>query len=84
LRHYRGGNVSGFVGTGIGLFLVATVLRLHAGAITVDSEEGVGTRFIATLPDVIPTVISGGRVGLDARDLPSDQARFAGPLRHTL
>jgi signal transduction histidine kinase len=52
LRHYRGGNVSGFVGTGIGLFLVSTVLRLHAGEITVASEEGVGTRFTTTLPDI--------------------------------
>jgi two-component system OmpR family sensor kinase len=49
-RYYRGSNVSGFVGTGIGLFLVATVLRLHAGDIAVESEEGAGTRFITTLP----------------------------------
>jgi two-component system, OmpR family, sensor kinase len=49
-RYYRGGNVSQFIGTGIGLFLVATVLRLHGGDITVESEEGCGTRFTATLP----------------------------------
>ncbi len=51
-RYYRGSNVSGFVGTGIGLFLVATVLRLHAGDIAVESEEGRGTRITATLPAI--------------------------------
>jgi two-component system, OmpR family, sensor kinase len=48
-RYYRGDNVSGFVGTGIGLFLVATVITLHAGAVAVESEEGVGSRFTVTL-----------------------------------
>lgn len=55
-RYYRGSNVSGFVGTGIGLFLVATVLRLHAGDITFESKEGPGTRFITTLPEMPPVV----------------------------
>jgi two-component system, OmpR family, sensor kinase len=50
-RYYRGSNVSGFVGTGIGLFLVATVIRLHAGGISVESNEGKGARFIITLPE---------------------------------
>ena len=49
-RYYRGSNVSGFVGSGIGLFLVETVLRLHKGNIAVDSTEGRGTRFTACLP----------------------------------
>jgi Histidine kinase-, DNA gyrase B-, and HSP90-like ATPase len=53
-RYYRGGNVSGFIGTGIGLFLVGTVLRLHGGEITVESEEGRGTRFTAILPETLP------------------------------
>jgi signal transduction histidine kinase len=48
-RFYRGNNVSGFVGTGIGLFLVATVIHLHAGEVTVESEEGAGSRFTVTL-----------------------------------
>jgi two-component system, OmpR family, sensor kinase len=52
-RYYRGGNVSQFIGTGIGLFLVATVLRLHGGDITVESEEGRGTRFTAILPETL-------------------------------
>lgn len=49
-RYYRGSNVSGFVGTGVGLFLVATVVRLHGGEIVVDSREGQGSRFTVTLP----------------------------------
>jgi two-component system OmpR family sensor kinase len=52
-RYYRGSNVSGFIGTGVGLFLVATVLRLHGGDITVESEEGYGARFTAILPEVL-------------------------------
>ena len=50
-RYYRGSNVSGFVGTGVGLFLVATVVHLHDGQIDVDSSEGKGSRFIVTLPN---------------------------------
>jgi two-component system, OmpR family, sensor kinase len=49
-RYFRGSNVSGFVGSGVGLFLVATVLHLHGGDIAVESSEGQGSRFTATLP----------------------------------
>jgi signal transduction histidine kinase len=48
-RYYRGSNVSGFVGTGIGLFLVAMVVRLHNGDIVAESIEGQGSRFTVTL-----------------------------------
>jgi signal transduction histidine kinase len=34
----------------VGLFLVTTVLHLHAGEVAVDSEEGKGSRFTVTLP----------------------------------
>jgi two-component system OmpR family sensor kinase len=49
-RYYRGSNVSGFVGTGIGLFLVAMVVRLHGGQVSVETTEGTGSRFTVTLP----------------------------------
>jgi signal transduction histidine kinase len=49
-RYYRGSNVSGFVGTGIGLFLVAMLVRLHRGDVSVESREGEGSRFTVTLP----------------------------------
>jgi two-component system, OmpR family, sensor kinase len=49
-RYYRGGNVSGIVGTGVGLYLVKTAVDLHKGRIEVESEEGKGARFIVRLP----------------------------------
>jgi len=49
-RYYRGSNVSGVVGTGVGLYLVKIVVDLHAGRITVESREGEGSRFTMRLP----------------------------------
>jgi two-component system, OmpR family, sensor kinase len=49
-RYYRGGNVSGIVGTGVGLYLVKTGVDLHKGRIEVASEEGCGSRFTVRLP----------------------------------
>jgi two-component system, OmpR family, sensor kinase len=49
-RYYRGGNVSGIVGTGVGLYLVKTAVDLHKGRIEVASEEGSGSRFAVSLP----------------------------------
>jgi len=49
-RYYRGGNVSGIVGTGVGLYLVKTAVNLHKGRVEVESEEGSGSRFIVHLP----------------------------------
>lgn len=49
-RYYRGSNVSGIVGTGIGLYFVKMVTDLHRGTIAVESVEGKGSRFVVTLP----------------------------------
>jgi two-component system, OmpR family, sensor kinase len=49
-RYYRGGNVSGIVGTGVGLYLVKTAVDLHKGRVEVVSEEGSGSRFTVSLP----------------------------------
>ena len=49
-RYYRGSNVSGIVGTGIGLYLVKTVVDLHGGSIVLASHEGQGSTFVVTLP----------------------------------
>ena len=49
-RHHRGSNVSGIVGTGVGLYLVKMVVDLHGGSVAVDSQEGQGSRFTLRLP----------------------------------
>jgi two-component system, OmpR family, sensor kinase len=49
-RYFRGSNVSGIVGTGVGLNLVKMVVDLHGGDITVESQEGKGSRFTVRLP----------------------------------
>jgi two-component system, OmpR family, sensor kinase len=49
-RYHRGSNVSGIVGTGVGLHLVKMVIDLHGGHVAVDSQEGEGARFTISLP----------------------------------
>jgi len=49
-RYHRGSNVHGIVGTGIGLYLVKTVVSLHGGDVTVESREGEGSKFTLSLP----------------------------------
>jgi two-component system, OmpR family, sensor kinase len=62
-RYHRGSNVSGIVGTGVGLYLVKMVAELHGGRVHVESKEGKGSRFTVWLP-----VKSGSEFGqLDHR-----------------
>jgi DNA-binding response OmpR family regulator/nitrogen-specific signal transduction histidine kinase len=51
-RFYQADNAASgdMEGTGIGLALVQELVKLHHGAIQIDSEEGRGTKFIITLP----------------------------------
>jgi len=49
-RYYRGANVSGIVGSGIGLYLVKVVTDLHGGSVKVESSENQGSCFSVTLP----------------------------------
>jgi signal transduction histidine kinase len=49
-RYFRGSNVSDVAGTGVGLYLVDMVVRLHGGTVAVDSAERGGSRFSMTLP----------------------------------
>ena len=49
-RYHRGSNVSGIVGTGVGLYLVKMAVELHHGRVEVESQEGVGSRFTVCLP----------------------------------
>jgi len=49
-RYFRGSNVSGVVGTGIGLYLVKVVVELHGGSVEAQSREDQGSRFTVRLP----------------------------------
>ena len=49
-RYYRGSNVSGIVGTGVGLYLVKMVVEVHGGEVAVESTEGKGSTFSVRLP----------------------------------
>ena len=41
-RYHRGSNVSGIVGTGVGLYLVKMAIDLHGGSVEVESQRGEG------------------------------------------
>jgi signal transduction histidine kinase len=47
---YRAKNVGKIAGTGLGLAIVKNCVDLHRGQITVESDLGVGTMFIVTIP----------------------------------
>jgi two-component system, OmpR family, sensor kinase len=49
-RYYRGSNTSGIAGSGVGLYLVKTIIDLHQGSIILDSREKEGSRFTLRLP----------------------------------
>jgi two-component system, OmpR family, sensor kinase len=49
-RYHRGSNVSGIVGTGVGLHFVKMIVDRHGGRVAVESREGEGARFTIHLP----------------------------------
>ena len=49
-RFYRAGNVGATKGSGLGLFIVKTLVQAHGGSIRLESETGKGSRFTFTLP----------------------------------
>jgi signal transduction histidine kinase len=64
-RYYRGSNVSGIVGTGVGLYLVKMVVDLHGGSVEVNSKEGEGSRFTVRLP-ISPAPSIGSRSTIES------------------
>jgi two-component system, OmpR family, sensor kinase len=49
-RYYRGSNTAGCAGSGVGLYLVKTIVDLHGGTIELLSRQGEGSRFTVRLP----------------------------------
>ncbi len=47
---FRASNVQEVIGTGLGLVIVKEIVAKHSGQIQVESEEGIGTTFVITLP----------------------------------
>ncbi|WP_054000023.1 PAS-domain containing protein [Ahrensia marina] len=52
-RYFRARSSCGIAGTGIGLNLVQQIVKLHGGAITVQSEIDQGTVFTVELPNFV-------------------------------
>jgi len=52
-RYYRGSNTSGIVGSGVGLYLVKTIIELHKGSVALSSREHEGSRFTVLLPALV-------------------------------
>lgn len=50
---YRGSNVDSIPGTGLGLSVVKTLVEIHKGQVTVESDVGAGTKFTVVLPNRI-------------------------------
>jgi two-component system, OmpR family, sensor kinase len=67
-RYYRGSNTSGIVGSGVGLYLVNTIVELHKGSVALDSREGAGSRFTLRLPNN-SVEVQGGCDSVPVRDL---------------
>lgn len=49
-RFWRGSQATGTTGSGIGLAVVAELVRAHGGAVRVSSVPGEGSSFVVTLP----------------------------------
>ena len=49
-RFFRARTSTGISGTGLGLYFVDRLMRMHDGGVTVESTEGVGSTFTITLP----------------------------------
>ena len=45
-------------GTGLGLAIVKSIMELHGGSVTVDSEVGTGTTFTLRFPTQTPADVS--------------------------
>ena len=60
-----------YTGTGLGLSLVSRMMTLHEGSISVQSEVGVGSRFMITFPWQGPEINHEGEATVDYSDIPN-------------
>jgi two-component system, OmpR family, sensor kinase len=51
-RCYRGSNTAGVPGSGVGLYVVKTLIDLHQGSVAAHGRDGGGSRFEVRLPSV--------------------------------
>lgn len=49
---YRASNAGAIPGTGLGLYIVKTVVDLHSGSVALKSQEGIGTAFLIKIPRI--------------------------------
>lgn len=58
-RYFRASTSTGIPGTGIGLNLAQHIIDLHGGGIAIESEVGIGSKFVVTLPSCPITSVDG-------------------------
>jgi len=61
-------------GTGLGLNIVKSIIEMHGGAVTVDSELGVGSTFAFTLPLLVSEGAGDSLPGSDLSQIPQVSA----------
>jgi two-component system, OmpR family, sensor kinase len=81
-RYHRGSNVSGIVGTGVGLYLVKMMVDLHHGGVEVESKEGEFSRFTIRLP-VGPIQTERTAMANTAETAVPEDALSADPVRES-
>lgn len=80
-RFYKADNQK-IQGTGIGLSLVKTIVKdLMNGTITVESEKGVGSRFVITIPDRVVDETATSEASLQEFTLSSDVSLLLGSYK---
>ncbi len=70
-------------GTGLGLSLVAKMMELHGGGVSVESEEGVGSRFTVSFPLATgfePPAQKESRISEHSVTVPSEKKAAQKPL----